>query len=38
MGGRTYALTNQWGGWTATTIATLLAAFPQAGIIVTPSA
>lgn len=32
VGGRTYALTNQWGGWTADTISTLLESFPQVGV------
>lgn len=36
VGGRTYALTNQWGGSTADSISALLAAFPDAGIVVTP--
>jgi len=32
FGGRTFALTSQWGNWTASTIAALLESFPDCGI------
>jgi hypothetical protein len=38
IGGRTYALTNQWGRSTEQSIRTLFSAFPEAGFSVKPSA
>jgi hypothetical protein len=35
-GGRTYALSSQWGGWTQDSIDTLLRVFPNHGVSVTP--
>ena len=37
VGGRTYALSNQWGDWTGDSLSALLTAFPDTGITVTPT-